>query len=205
MIKHFLEAYLKLESPVHRLDPALKLVAALIFMIIIVLTRGPFIIYSGYFVALAVVILISRIPLNYVIKRSLVILPFVVMISFFTLFTGNMDLFWNALAKSFLCTMSMMVVVATTKFNDMLKALQIMKVPKILILTLSFMYRYIFLLLNELETMLRAKESRTCGGSWWLHMRTYANIAGSLFLRTYTRGENVYLAMCARGFDGKVR
>jgi cobalt/nickel transport system permease protein len=38
-----------------------------------------------------------------------------------------------------------------------------------------------------------------------MHTKTLANIVGTLFLRSYERGEDVYLAMCARGFDGKIR
>jgi cobalt/nickel transport system permease protein len=67
------------------------------------------------------------------------------------------------------------------------------------------MYRYIFLLEDELEKMKQAKASRTVGGSRWFHTKALSNVLGSLFVRSYERGEAVFMAMQARGFDGDIK
>jgi cobalt/nickel transport system permease protein len=67
------------------------------------------------------------------------------------------------------------------------------------------MYRYVFLIEDELMTMKLAKESRSFGGPALFHAKAFSNILGSLFIRSYERAEEVYLAMCARGFDGNIR
>jgi cobalt/nickel transport system permease protein len=67
------------------------------------------------------------------------------------------------------------------------------------------MYRYIFVVEDEWLKMQQAKEARSVGGSRWFHTRALANMIGILFVRAYERGEEVYLAMCSRGFDGKIK
>lgn len=78
--------------------------------------------------------------------------------------------------------------------------------PKIFIMIMSFMYRYLFLLVDEVQRMQRAKESRSFGKAKHLHtLRTLSNIIGVLFIRSYERAERVYLAMCSRGFHGEIK
>jgi cobalt/nickel transport system permease protein len=99
----------------------------------------------------------------------------------------------------------MILLAASTNFSKLLKAFEKLGIPKIITMILSFMYRYIFVVQDELMKMREAKESRSVGGSRWFHIKTLANMVGVLFIRTYERGESVYLAMCARGFDGSIK
>ncbi len=86
-----------------------------------------------------------------------------------------------------------------------LKALEGLKIPKIIVMIFSFMHRYFFILQDELMMMRRAKESRSVNGRRWQHIKALANMLGVLFIKSYERGEAVYLAMCSRGFDGSIR
>ena len=70
---------------------------------------------------------------------------------------------------------------------------------------LSFMYRYIYVLVDEMMRMKRAKDSRTVGGKRWFHVKALSHMVGVLFIRAYERGERVYLAMCSRGFSGQIK
>ena len=70
---------------------------------------------------------------------------------------------------------------------------------------LSFMYRYIFILTDEVLRMKQARDSRSFGGKWRWQIKTVGNMVGTLFLRSYERGERVYAAMAARGFNGHSR
>ena len=70
---------------------------------------------------------------------------------------------------------------------------------------LSFMYRYIFILVDEVMRMKQARDSRNFGGSRLWHVRTIGRMTGTLFIRSYERGERVYTAMLARGFSGQSR
>jgi cobalt/nickel transport system permease protein len=99
----------------------------------------------------------------------------------------------------------MLLLILSTNFLHLLKALEKLKAPAVFIMIVSFMYRYVFILQDEFMHMKQAKESRTVGGSRWFHVKTLANMAGVLFIRSYERAEEVYLAMLARGFDGKIK
>jgi len=77
--------------------------------------------------------------------------------------------------------------------------------PRVMVMILSFMYRYIFVLVDEAMRMRQARDSRNFGGSRLWQMRTIGNMIGTLFIRSYERGERVYAAMLARGFDGQSR
>ena len=77
--------------------------------------------------------------------------------------------------------------------------------PRVMVMILSFMHRYIFVLVDEMMRMKQARDSRNFGGKRLWHIRTIGNMAGTLFIRSYERGERVYAAMVARGFDGRNR
>jgi cobalt/nickel transport system permease protein len=67
------------------------------------------------------------------------------------------------------------------------------------------MYRYIFLIEDEAMKMWRAMKSRSSGGSRMLRLKAITNMVGILFIKSFERGETVYLAMCSRGFDGTLK
>jgi cobalt/nickel transport system permease protein len=69
---------------------------------------------------------------------------------------------------------------------------------------LSFLYRYLFLVSDDLMRMQRAERARDPGGRRWFTVKAFARMAGVLFIRTYERAERIYLAMCSRGFDGTI-
>jgi len=205
-MKHFyIDQYANLNSLVHRLDTRIKTIGTFLFIFLVVLTpldcKGLFLLYSGVVVGL---IYFSRLPIKFVFKRSLVIIPFVLLVSIVNLF-HQPEIFLNILVKSYLSILVMIILTASTEFTRLMKALEALKVPRLFIMILSFMYRYIFLIHDEILKMLRAKKSRAPKISHWRNIKTLANMIGVLFIRSYERSENVYLAMCARGFDGKIR
>jgi cobalt/nickel transport system permease protein len=68
----------------------------------------------------------------------------------------------------------------------------------------SFMYRYSFILIDEMHRMRRARDSRSFGGRWLWQTRVIGHMVGTLFLRSFHRGERVYLAMLSRGYHGTI-
>ena len=222
----FIDRYSGIDSYVHRLDPRIKIIGFFAIILSIVLTRPEsFITFSLYALLIAVLILLSKIPLNFIFRKSLAIIPFVLLICIFIPFFkkgeiagvyslgtwriavthDGLKVFWNILIKSYLSTLSMILLMASTQFPNFLKALERLRMPYIFIMILSFMYRYIFVLQDELLKMKQAKEARSVGGSKWIHTKALANMVGVLFIRAYERAENIYLAMCSRGFNGNIR
>jgi cobalt/nickel transport system permease protein len=226
-VKHsFLDQYSDRDSIIHRLDPRTKLITTLFFILAVVLTppnRWPA--FALYFILVAALILLSKVPVFYVLKRSLIIMPFVVLIAIFIPFFregevagsyniwlwqvsvtySGLQVFWNILAKAWLSILSLILLTSTTKFSNLLKSLEQLRMPRVMVMILSFMYRYIFVLVDEVMRMRQARDSRNFGGGRLWQLRTIGNMIGTLFIRSYERGERVYAAMMARGFDGQTR
>jgi cobalt/nickel transport system permease protein len=64
------------------------------------------------------------------------------------------------------------------------------------------MYRYSFILIDEMHRMKRARDSRCFGGRWFWQTKVIGHMIGTLFLRSFHRGERVYMAMLSRGYHG---
>jgi cobalt/nickel transport system permease protein len=226
-MKHSLiDEYSELDSLIHRLDPRTKLIASLAFVVAVVLTPiTSWQAFISYFCVIAVSLALSKLPLSHVLKRSLVVFPFVLMITLFIPFlkqgevAGSYNIWlWqvsvtysgllvlvNVVTKAWLCILSLILLSSTTRLADLLKGLKQLKVPQVIVLILSFMYRYIFVLADEVMRMKQARDSRNFGGRRLHQLKTVGNMIGTLFVRSYERGERVYAAMLARGFDGEVR
>lgn len=226
-MKHsFLDRYSSGSSFIHRLDPRTKLITTFLFILVVVLTPpGSWLAFAARLALIVAVLLSSRLPVLYVLKRSLVIIPFVAVIAAFAPFfkegevAGSYNIWlWqvtithsgiqvalNTLIKAWLSILSLILLTSTTKMADLLKGLEQLHMPRIMVMTLSFMYRYIFVLVDELMRMRQARDSRNFGGRRMWQIRTIGNMIGTLFIRSYERGERVYAAMTARGFDGQSR
>jgi cobalt/nickel transport system permease protein len=172
--------------------------------------------------------ILSRLGLFYTLKRSLVALPFALiaitvlftipgkpLVSFNILMTSltitDMGLlrFVSILIRSWLSVQMAILLVAATRFPDLIHALEHLRVPGIITTIISFLYRYLFVLTDEVFRLLRARESRSAGapgqrsgrGVVW-RARVAGNMAGQLFLRSYERSDRIYNAMVSRGYSG---
>ena len=78
--------------------------------------------------------------------------------------------------------------------------------PGVLVAMLSFMYRYIFIMWEELARLRHARDARDFGrGSLRMRWMGNAQLIGLLLLRAMERAERTHCAMLARGWDGSVR
>ncbi len=94
----------------------------------------------------------------------------------------------------------------------MIHAFEHLRVPKTLTTIVAFLYRYLFVLTDEVLRLLRARQSRSAtvaglksGRSVAWRARVTGNMAGQLFLRSYERSDRIYNAMLARGYTGQLR
>jgi len=202
----YIDEYSRISSPVQRLGPKVKIVGFMGLVIFINLIRPDNFLAFGFCAAvIGTIVFLSRIPPAFILKRSLAVLPFVLMISLFIPFlkTNGFLLLRNILFKACLSVICMILLVNTTEFRDLLGGLEGLRFPRIITMVLSFMYRYVFVIEDELMKMRQAKECRTVGRSKWGDFKAYAFMLGVLFIRSFERAESVYLAMCSRGFNGK--
>ena len=227
----FLDRYLEGSSLLHRADARIKLVMALGF--IFATTSIPPGKWAGFAAMLALVWLaagVSRVGPARVFLRSLVAIPFI-LIALPTVFTKagaplfeldlalfaltgtreGLDFFISVLLKSWASVTAAVVLTATTPPLLLLGALRSLRVPAILVAIVMLMYRYLFVLVEEAQRMMRARAARSAaigrksGGSLVWRAKSAGGMAGSLFIRTLDRSERIYMAMVARGYDGTLR
>ncbi len=108
----------------------------------------------------------------------------------------------NLLAKNALAISSVFLLSSTTSPRELLRGLASLPIPVPFIVILQLMYRYVFILVDELSRMARARQSRSFRQSYWNRWPLGAGLIASLLLRSIERGERVHAAMLARGWDG---
>jgi cobalt/nickel transport system permease protein len=208
---------------VHAVDARAKIVAFVGFTVIVVTTpprpAWPFLLYA---LLLAFVAALARLSPSYLAKRALVVVPLLVAIAVFLPFfrhsgsvvwsvgpfevtEGGLLALWNAGAKALLGVTSVALLTFTTTFSELVEGFERLRMPSVLVLTLSFMHRYGSLFLEEARRMQRAMASRNFQARWLGNVPTIGHMLGSLFLRSYNRGERVYVAMVSRGYEGTIR
>jgi cobalt/nickel transport system permease protein len=212
------------DSPIHRLDPRAKLVVVLVFTVLVVsVPKYEVAALVPYAILPFALLVFGGVPLGYVAWRLLIVSPFVIFVAIFNpLYDAHPVLvylgpraFWvrggvlsclSICGKFVLTVTALVALVSTTRFSDLLKALGWFRLPKLFLVELSFLYRYLFVLVDQVQRMKRARDSRGVGaGRLGWRLRATGGIIGSLFVRTLERGERIHAAMAARGFDGTVR
>ena len=153
---------------------------------------------------------LARIPLSYLGKRLAWFLPMVFLLSISLPlaqgFQSGWDITTAIVFRSLLAFLALIWLVNVMPFDQLLLSLRRLWVPEILIAMLAFMYRYIFVLWDELDRMRVARRARSFGdGGIWMRWKASAQLIGMLLIRAMERAERVHGAMCARGWDGRVR
>ncbi len=203
-------------SPIHRLDPRAKLMGfAGVTLVAVSTPLGAWPVYVACAAALVVVAALARVELSTVWHRVRVVLPLVLFVAVFVPFVREGDpvdlgpltvseqglaTFATVSAKAILGTCSAVLLGATTSFPDVLHALERLRAPRLLILIAAFMYRYLFVIVDEVARMRAALAARGYAPRHALQAAAIGRVATALFQRTYERAERVHLAMLARGW-----
>ncbi len=223
------DRYHEKESLLHRLDPRVKVLVTVIFIVSnALLPDGAWIAFLLAWLFVLAANLFSRLGIGYSLKRSIIALPFALIavtvlfsipgqpVASFQLLMWNLTItdmgllrFVSILIRAWLSVQMAILLVAVTRFPDLIHALEHLRVPAILTTIIAFLYRYLFVLTDEVFRLLRARESRSAavpgsrsgGGVLW-RAKIAGNMAGQLFLRSYERSDRIYNAMIARGYAG---
>jgi cobalt/nickel transport system permease protein len=212
------------DSPVHRADPRLKFVAvAATILAISLLPVGAFVALGLMWVALIAMALLARLGPSRLSRGAFIAAPFLLAavpliftrpedpigsIGPLTVSGEGLRIFATVAAKSWLSVQAALLLTFTTPFHDLVDALRDLRLPRILVAIISFMYRYLAVLGDEAGRMLRARAARSAGtsrGGIGFRARVTGQMVGTLFLRSYERSERIYAAMQARGFTGTFR
>lgn len=105
-------------------------------------------------------------------------------------------------AKGTLGVLGAITLSSTSTAREILRGLERLKLPALMVNIASFMLRYINVVTDEMERMRIARASRGFEARGIRDWRILASVVATLFMRSYERGERVHLAMLSRGFTG---
>lgn len=212
-----LEELSKKDTCIHKIHPLSKLIVTISFLII-VLSFGKYEINSliPLFIFPIIIMSIADIPVLLILKRILIVLPIIIGIGIFNpildqrlMFNiGNINFsygfisFISILIKFTLTVSASLLLIATTGMNNVALALRMLKLPKIFVLQFLLTYRYITVLIEEVMQTTQAYSLRAPRQKG-INFKDWGSLTGQLLLRTISRSERIYIAMCCRGFDGE--
>ena len=205
-------------SPIHRLDPRAKIVG--LAGVTLVAVSTPLRAWPAFVacaLVLAAIAAIARIGIATIWTRLRAILPLVVFVAAFVPFArrgpaveiGPLSLseaglatFALVTAKATIGALGAVLLGATTPFPEVLHGLERLRAPRLLTVIAGFMYRYVFVIADEARRMRSALAARAYRPRHLGQAAALGRLVTGLFLRSYERGERVYLAMVARGYAG---
>jgi cobalt/nickel transport system permease protein len=228
---HFLDPYRAGVSAIHRLDARVKFILTLAFILVTASTPvGAWPIYVLLLTLTLSAAIAAELGVGFLLRRALLALPFA-LAALTVIFTTTgpawlrlplgpwtltitypgLERFASIAVKSWLSVQAAIILSTTTDFPALLLAMRAVQVPRLLVAIFGLMWRYLFVLADEARRLMQAREARSAdpdgrgGGSVAWRGRVTGGMVGNLFLRGIERGERIYAAMTARGYDGEVR
>ena len=226
--------YYQTDSPVHRLDPRVKLLGTLLFIITLFLYKNP----AGYAlgaVFLLAVIKTSHVPVKFItkgLKGIMVVLLLTVFINLFLTPGTALVSFWKftityegvgvALTMLFRLTMLIMgssIVTLTTTPNNLTdgleKGLGFLKIFRVPVgdvaMMMSIALRFIPILMEETDRIMKAQLARGAdfeSGNIVRKAKALVPVLVPLFVSAFRRAGDLAMAMearCYRGGDGRTK
>ncbi len=217
----YIDKFAYQDSAIHRLDSRVKFIVVVVFTAVVIsLPRTSLSILACYAVGPFAVLVWAGIPLRFAFKQVLLVCPFVLVLALSCPFYDRTPLavafgpwVWDVtvgwmrcfviLGKFVVTMLALIALVSTTRFNDLLVGLRWLGMPRILVVQLGFLYRYIFVLIDRAHHILRARAGRKLRNlGFKRELSIAAAMLGSLFVRSIDTAEHINVAMQARGFDG---
>jgi len=203
---------------VHRLEPRAKVIVTVLYLFTVVsLPKYEVAELVPFFLFPVLLMTLAGIPARFILKKVLIVSPFALLIGIFNPFldtrtaaviagvplSAGLLSFFSILLKFVLTVSTTLLLIATTSFPGICHAFRRLGFPSLFVSQLLFLYRYLFVLLEEAMRIIRARDMRSFGKRG-TGLKVYARLVGILFLRTVDRAERIYEAMLSRGFQGDI-
>lgn len=220
------------DSPLHRLNPGAKVLVTLAFILSnALLPDAAWLAFALAWILVLVSSMLSGLGPGYIFKRSFIALPFALAAvtaifsvpgeqlaawrigaTVLTVTDAGLLRFASIMLRAWLSVQGALLLVATTRFPELIHALEHLRFPRLIVTIIAFLYRYLFVLTDEVLRMGRARLARAAaapgrraGGSVRFRAQVAGNMVGQLFLRSYERSDRIYNAMLSRGYRGQLR
>ena len=205
-------------SIIHRLDPRTRIIFATVYCFVVAASREFPVLLAAVAISIGL-ILSGGLPVKKVAKRLVLVNGLILLLWVMVPLTyggeslfriGGLDLSRAGVIlsaritlKSNAILLAFMALIATMTFATLGHALKLLGVPHKIIYLLLMNYRYVFVIEQEYQRLIRAAKIRGFQPKTNLHTyRTYAYVIGMLLVRAVSRAQRVYQAMLCRGFGG---
>lgn len=164
-----------------------------------------------YLIIILILIIASKIKVKTFLKKLFLLLPFIIIFSITNLFMkykiSSFDKlnFVSITLKPVISLSAIILLIETTNFVYLIQSLKILGIPKEILNTTLLIYRYFFILLDEIKKIEIARDMRYFGGYFKRQVKVYSNIIGVLLLRSIERSERIFNAMKLRGYENEIR
>jgi len=194
-------------SSFHLFDPRAKVIGIIFFAVCVSLLQDIVLLFISTSFMLCLLAL-SGVPVAHIARRYAIALPFVLFAALTMWFTSGQEQALAMFLRISASVLGLILLITTTPFFDLLKGLQRLHVPVVMITLLMFTYRYIFVFSEELDRMKLARKAKAYKlGRSFLHgntMRTISNTIGMVLVRAYERGLRVLDSLRMRAYDGRI-
>lgn len=206
------------DSLLHRIDPRFRVIGAACFSCVVAACDGFPALIVGLIAALSA-LLLSRPEFHKLMGRLAVVNVFILFFWAILPFTCPGGRIWSIgpveahlsgillaarlTLKSNAIVLALIALIATMPLATLGHALSRLKVPGKLVFLFMLTYRYIFVIGQEYQKIMRSLKVRGFVPNTSLHTyKTYAYVVGMLLIRASERADRVYDAMRCRGFKG---
>ena len=209
MPAEFLDRFSRGSTVCHRLSPRLKILLTLAVIVLAILLPTSMWPAQGCLACLVFAALsLAEIPLAYLARRVALFLPLVALTALAVPlsrgFAGGWETGMGITIRATVAFLAALWLVSTTPFDRLLSALNRLGLPRLFTVMLTFVFRFLSVLFEELARMRTAQRARTFGTrpvkSGW---RNAVQLVGMLLIRALDRAERIHGAMCSRGWTGK--
>jgi len=207
------------ERWVNKLHPLSKLFLS-VFYIVTVVSFSKYALSSLLTMAIYPIIMFTLCELSFkdALRRLKIVLPFVCILGIFNPFfdrqivtyldsahtlpvTGGTVSMLSLMIKGVLTVLASYILVATTRIEDLCGSLTAIHVPKVIVTELLLIYRYISVLLKEVNNVTLAYSLRAPGQKG-INYKSWGSLVGQILLRSIDRADEIYESMSLRGFNG---
>jgi len=193
-------------SAIHHLDPRAKIVGLIGLAIVSVSTPpGAWVAFAAYLAVLVALAVAAQLPLRYVLVRMTVEVPFLLAAAILPLTVPDGAVLGGTVAaKATIGVLAMVLLSSTTPFPRLLAGFERLGMPRVIVMIVAFMWRYLHVIGGEVHRAKIAREARGYDPRWLWQTGAIARNIATLFVRSLERGERVYLAMASRGYRGGI-
>lgn len=205
-------------SIIHRLDPRTRIIFATTYCFVVAVSNQFPVLLAAVLISAALII-IGGLPVKEIAKRLVLVNGLIVLLWIVVPLTyggeplyqvGGLGLSREGVVlsaritlKSNAILLAFIALIATMTFATLGHAMKQLRIPPKIIHLLLMNYRYIFVIEQEYQRLLRAAKIRGFQPKTNLHTyRTYAYVIGMLLVRAVSRAQRVHQAMLCRGFRG---